>query len=74
MPADDHASLTRTHRTVLWIFAGTLAAMVVGVVHYGWFIEEIAALFLAMAIVVGIGKRWWGPSCKVRAIWSARRW
>jgi uncharacterized ion transporter superfamily protein YfcC len=54
MPADDHASLTRTHRTVLWIFAGTLVAMVVGVVHYGWFIEEIAALFLAMAIVVGI--------------------
>ncbi|HEX5342545.1 MAG TPA: YfcC family protein [Duganella sp.] len=57
MPADDHASLTRTHRTVLWIFAGTLIAMVVGVVHYGWFIEEIAALFLAMAIVVGIAGR-----------------
>ncbi|RZT10334.1 Uncharacterized membrane protein YfcC, ion transporter superfamily [Duganella sp. CF402] len=54
MPADDHASLTPTHRAVLWIFAGTLVAMVVGVVHYGWFIEEIAALFLAMAIVVGI--------------------
>jgi uncharacterized ion transporter superfamily protein YfcC len=49
MPADDDTSLTRTHRAVLWIFAGTLAAMVVGVVHYGWFIEEIAALFLAMA-------------------------
>jgi uncharacterized ion transporter superfamily protein YfcC len=54
MPADDHASLTRTHRAVLWIFAGTLVAMVVGVVHYGWFIEDIAALFLAMAIAVGI--------------------
>jgi uncharacterized ion transporter superfamily protein YfcC len=54
MPSDDHSSLTRTHRTVLWIFCGTLAAMVVGVVHYGWFIEEIAALFLAMAIVVGV--------------------
>jgi uncharacterized ion transporter superfamily protein YfcC len=54
MPADDHSSLTRTHRTVLWIFAGTLIAMVIGVVHYGWFIEEIAALFLAMAIVVGV--------------------
>ncbi|MYM67150.1 putative basic amino acid antiporter YfcC [Pseudoduganella sp. FT55W] len=54
---DDHAALTRTHRVVLWIFAATLAAMVVGVVHYGWFIEEIAALFLAMAIVVGIAGR-----------------
>jgi uncharacterized ion transporter superfamily protein YfcC len=56
-PNDDHAALTRTHRVVLWIFAATLATMVVGVVHYGWFIEEIAALFLAMAIVVGIAGR-----------------
>jgi uncharacterized ion transporter superfamily protein YfcC len=33
---------------------GTLLAMVVGVVQYGWFIEEIAALFLSMAIVVAL--------------------
>ena len=42
------------HAAVLAIFALTLATMVVGVVKYEWFIDEIAALFLAMAIVVGI--------------------
>ena len=42
------------HRAVLAIFALTLGAMVVGVVKYDWFIDEIAALFLAMAIVVGL--------------------
>ncbi|WP_373987103.1 YfcC family protein [Duganella sp. BuS-21] len=57
MPVDDHAALTGTHRAVLWIFAAALAVMVVGVVRYGWFIEEIAALFLAMGIVVGIAGR-----------------
>ncbi|GJJ02995.1 C4-dicarboxylate ABC transporter [Duganella rhizosphaerae] len=49
--------MSGTHKAVLWIFAATLAAMVLGVVRYGWFIEEIAALFLAMAIVVGLAGR-----------------
>jgi len=51
---DDFAGMTRTHQAVLWIFLSTLVAMVVGVVQYAWFIEEIAALFLVMAIVVGV--------------------
>jgi uncharacterized ion transporter superfamily protein YfcC len=42
------------HAAVLAIFALTLGAMVIGVVKYDWFIDEIAALFLAMAIVVGL--------------------
>ena len=46
--------MTLRHRLVLWVFAGTLGAMVFGVVKYGWFIEEIGALFLAMAIVVAV--------------------
>jgi uncharacterized ion transporter superfamily protein YfcC len=48
------AELTRTHRAVLWLFLATLAGMVLGVVGYGWFVEEIAALFLAMAIAVAL--------------------
>jgi uncharacterized ion transporter superfamily protein YfcC len=54
-PAEDDRfeGMTRRHRAVLWCFAATLGAMVFGVVRYAWFIEEIAALFLAMAIVVG---------------------
>ncbi|HWJ95274.1 MAG TPA: Na+/H+ antiporter NhaC family protein [Telluria sp.] len=53
--ADDR--ITGRHAAVLAIFALTLGAMVVGVVKYDWFIDEIAALFLAMGIVVGLVAR-----------------
>jgi uncharacterized ion transporter superfamily protein YfcC len=46
--------MSRTHALVLWIFIATLGGMVVGVVKFDWFIEEIAALFLSMGIVVGL--------------------
>ena len=46
--------MTRRHAAVLAIFSLALGVMVVGVVKYEWFVEEIAALFLAMAIVVGL--------------------
>ncbi|MYM25541.1 putative basic amino acid antiporter YfcC [Duganella sp. FT135W] len=51
--ADFHG-MTARHKLVLWIFAGSLATMVFGVVHYDWYIDEIAALFLSMAIVIGL--------------------
>lgn len=50
----DGVQMTGTHKIVLWIFLATLVIMVFGVVQFKWFIEEIAALFLVMAIVVGI--------------------
>jgi uncharacterized ion transporter superfamily protein YfcC len=46
--------MTLKHKLVLWVFAGSLLTMVFGVVRFGWFIEEIAALFLVMTIVVGL--------------------
>lgn len=46
--------MTGRHAAVLAIFAIALGTMVIGVVKYDWFIDEIAALFLAMAIVVGL--------------------
>ncbi|MBZ2207685.1 YfcC family protein [Massilia soli] len=46
--------LSGRHQAVLWMFAATLGIMVFGVVKFNWFIEEIAALFLIMAIGVGI--------------------
>jgi len=54
--ASDHASdrMTPRHKAVLAIFALGLAAMVIGVVKFDWYIDEIAALFLSMAIVVGV--------------------
>lgn len=52
----EHASdrMTPRHKAVLAIFALGLGAMVVGVVKFDWYIDEIAALFLSMAIVVGV--------------------
>ena len=51
---DDFEGMTRIHSAVLWIFLATLVTMVFGVVKYQWFIEEIAALFLVMALAVGL--------------------
>ncbi len=53
----DFSGMTGVHKAVLWLFLSTLVAMVVGVVKYDWFINEIAALFLVMAIVVGVVAR-----------------
>jgi uncharacterized ion transporter superfamily protein YfcC len=51
---DGFAGMTRTHGAVLVIFLGFMLAMVVGVVKFEWYINEIAALFLVMAIAVGV--------------------
>lgn len=49
--------MTRRHRLVLGLFALTLVSMIFGVVKFGWYIEEIAALFLVMAVAVGVVSR-----------------
>jgi len=54
---ENFAGMTGRHRAVLWLFAATLGVMIVGVVKYGWYIEEIAALFLVMAVTVGMVAR-----------------
>ncbi|MDN3543745.1 MAG: YfcC family protein [Roseateles asaccharophilus] len=54
---EQFSGMTRTHKAVLALFVGTLGAMIVGVVKFGWYIEEIAALFLSMAILVGVVAR-----------------
>ena len=46
--------MTMRHRLVLWVFAAALGGMVFGVVKFGWFIEEIGALFLAMTVMVAL--------------------
>lgn len=51
---DNFTGMTTVHKLVLFLFATALIVMVFGVVKYEWFINEIAALFLVMAIVVGI--------------------
>lgn len=45
---------TTSHQLVLLVLAGTMVLLVFGVMQYGWYIQEISALFLGMAILVGI--------------------
>jgi uncharacterized ion transporter superfamily protein YfcC len=48
------AGMSGRQKAVLSIFGLSLGLMVLGVVKFGWYIEEIAALFLAMSFVVGV--------------------
>jgi len=51
---ESFAGMRRTHKLVLLIFVATLASMIFGVIRFNWYIEEIAALFLLMALLVGL--------------------
>lgn len=42
------------HKVVLSTFALSLILLVVGVIKFGWYIQEIAGMFFIMGIVVGI--------------------
>jgi len=44
----------RRHVIILWVLLLTVAALIVGVTCFDWYISEISALFLAMGLVCGI--------------------
>lgn len=46
--------LTGSRKSVLGVVALTIGLLVFGVIQYGWYIQEIAALFLGMSIVVSL--------------------
>lgn len=50
----DNIDFSIRHKIVLITFALSLVLLVVGVVKFNWFIEEISALFFVMGIVTGI--------------------
>ncbi|HVO72794.1 MAG TPA: Na+/H+ antiporter NhaC family protein [Ignavibacteriaceae bacterium] len=51
---DEHAGLSPRHKLVLIIFLSGIGVLIIGVLKYGWFIPELAAVFLATGIAVGI--------------------
>jgi uncharacterized ion transporter superfamily protein YfcC len=51
------APLTGTHRAILALFALTIALLIVGVLAWGWYIEEIGALFLGFAVAAAVAAR-----------------
>lgn len=46
--------LTTRHKLVLLVFLGTIVALVFGVIKFGFYIDELAALFLICGILCGI--------------------
>lgn len=53
MDLDDLPELTATRKLVLLVMGATFALLVVGVLKWGWYLNELSALFLGMGIVVG---------------------
>jgi uncharacterized ion transporter superfamily protein YfcC len=54
---ENFAGMNLKHKLVLLIFVASLVAMIVGVVKFDWYINEISALFLVMGICVGLVAR-----------------
>ena len=48
-----HTPQALSHTLILLLLLCTVIALIVGVMHYGWYLPEISALFLAMGIFSG---------------------
>ena len=55
--ADDAPEFTTARKLSILAFAVTVGVMIFGVIKYGWYFEEISAIFLIMSIVVAIINR-----------------
>ncbi|MCB6608552.1 AbgT family transporter [[Clostridium] symbiosum] len=51
---NDIPTLTTRHKLVLLTFVGGIVALIVGVIKFGFYIDELAAIFLIVAILSGI--------------------
>ena len=49
-----HVALTKRHTLVLVGFVATICAVLVGVIKFGFYIEELAALFLMLSVYAGV--------------------
>lgn len=45
---------TKEHRISLLLFAGTIVTFVMGTIKYGWYLEELSAIFIIMMFVIGL--------------------
>ena len=45
------------HKAVMSVFIAGLLVLVWGVLNYGWFIEELSAVFFIIGIVIAIAGR-----------------
>ncbi len=54
------------------IFVGTIVAILIGVMQFGWYINEIAALFIMMGLLVAIISRFSGTQIAENLVNAAR--
>jgi len=50
----EFSGLSRRHKLVLSVFLAGILTLIFGVLKFGWFIEELAAVFVITGIAVGI--------------------
>ncbi len=53
-PSNQQIKITKSHKLVLYTFLSGMVLLVVGILKFKWFINEIAGLFLALGIFCGI--------------------
>jgi len=46
--------MTSAHKRVIMVFFGAIIVLIIGVLKYGWYIDELATLFLTMGIIAGL--------------------
>lgn len=46
--------MTSAHKRVIAVFFGAIVVLIFGVLTYGWYINELATLFLTMGIIAGL--------------------
>ena len=63
---DNEVELTGRRSLILVLFVATMALMVFGVFKYGWYMEEIATVFLILGVVCGFVAGM-GPSAVARS-------
>ncbi len=51
---DENYKMSMRHRLSLLVFLGTFIGLVFGVIQLGWYISEIAGIFLFGAVIMGI--------------------
>lgn len=51
---DTILTLTNRHKLIFVILLGTLVTLAFGVIKFGWYLSEIAGLFLLMGILMGL--------------------
>lgn len=52
--AEEERKMNKIDVAILLVLFITIVILIYGVINYGWYFEEISALFLAMGIIVGV--------------------